>query len=592
MKKYLITTADEATWKFDEKVVFLGEWCRLYNRKHIWKEMDFDVAKPYSLDQPKKDTDFLKIRKLEKKLFPVFYKLLNENFYTSHSERFWQIILGNWFRKVLELILNRVNSIKECLNNYNIYGTTVYKNYDHSLITHDFASFENACEDDIWNNILCAKILSFLSISDIKIEYIEKYQNKKKDIKIITSEKNQYSNNLILNFLIGTYVKIAKQFVKKNDAFIINSYLPTKQEIKLELSLKQFPLLWKLQKSNLNKTETLYKPNTHLRKELKKKLINVSDGEFEKVVCELLFLLLPTCYLEGFKEFKQFALQQPWPQKPKFIFTSNNYESDDTFKFWTACKVEEGISYYVGQHGNNFGTLRNFSPRIEEITADKFLTWGFKKNLKHVPTFMFKTVGEKKKYDPKGNLVLIEVHRPYRYHTWDVVAEYNSYFEDQKEFVKILNKDPKKNLVVRFHKAYKKFRWDDELRWKDFDPVVKTDTGEVNIRDLISRSRLVVHSYDSTGMLETLNLNIPTLAFWQNGLDHLENSVKPLYQKLVDSGIVHLSSKSASDKVNNVWSDVDTWWNQTDVQEARKQFCECFAKESQNPILELKKIFI
>ena len=85
-------------------------------------------------------------------------------------------------------------------------------------------------------------------------------------------------------------------------------------------------------------------------------------------------------------------------------------------------KLREGISYYVGQHGNNFGTLRNFSPRIEEITADKFLTWGFKKNLKHVPTFMFKTVGEKKKYDPKGNLVLIEVHRPYRYHTWDVVS--------------------------------------------------------------------------------------------------------------------------------------------------------------------------
>ena len=53
----------------------------------------------------------------------------------------------------------------------------------------------------------------------------------------------------------------------------------------------------------------------------------------------------------------------------------------------------------------------------------------------------------------------------------------------------------------------------DELRWKDFDPAVKVDTGEVDIRDLISRSRLVVHSYDSTGILETLNLNIPTLAF-------------------------------------------------------------------------------
>ena len=83
------------------------------------------------------------------------------------------------------------------------------------------------------------------------------------------------------------------------------------------------------------------------------------------------------------------------------FFTSNNYESDDAFKFWTACKVEEGISYYVGQHGNNYTTLRNFSPRIEEITADKFLTWGFKKNPKHVPAFIFKTVGEKKNMIPK-----------------------------------------------------------------------------------------------------------------------------------------------------------------------------------------------
>ena len=93
-------------------------------------------------------------------------------------------------------------------------------------------------------------------------------------------------------------------------------------------------------------------------------------------------------------------------------------------------------------------------------------------------------------------------------------------------------------------------------------------------------------------MLETLSLNIPTLAFWQNGFDHLENSAKPLYQKLVDAGIIHLSPKSVSDKINVIWSDVDSWWNQTNVQEARKQFCECYAREIQNPIYELKRILI
>lgn len=592
-KRYLITTANEKTWKFGEKVVFLGEWCLLYNRKHIWKEMDFVVAKAYGLKQHTRDADHLKIRKLEKKLFPKIYELLNENFGTSHSERFWQIILGAWFRRTLELLLNRVNSLKECFDNYNIYGTTIYKNNDYSLLTHDYKSFENACEDNIWNNILNAKILSLLDIPDIKIEYIEnKFQNKKKNIKLNFSKRNQYSNNLILNFLMANYVKIAQRFVKKNDAFILNSYLPLKQEIKLELSLKQLPSLWKYQRSDSNIIETLFKSNIHLRKELKKKLTYVSGEKFENVVCELLFFLLPTCYLEGFKEIKQFALQKPWPQKPKFIFTSNNFETDEVFKVWTACKVEEGIKYYVGQHGNNYTTLKNYSPKIEEITADKFITWGFKKNPKHVPAFIFKTVGRKKKYNPKGNLVLIEVHRPYRYHTWDVVAEYSKYFNEQKEFVKILKKDPKKNLIIRFHKDHKKFGWDEKSRWKDFDPALKLDTGEVDIRDLTSKSRIVVHSYDSTGILETLNLNIPTLAFWQNGLDHLENSVKPLYQKLVDAEIVHLSPKSVSDKVNTVWSDVDTWWNQNYIQEARKQFCECFARQSQNPIVELKKILI
>ena len=37
-KKYhLITSANELTWKFDRPVVFLGEWCRLDDRKHVWQ---------------------------------------------------------------------------------------------------------------------------------------------------------------------------------------------------------------------------------------------------------------------------------------------------------------------------------------------------------------------------------------------------------------------------------------------------------------------------------------------------------------------------------------------------------------------------
>ena len=42
--RYLITTADESTWKFDRPVIFLGEWCRIYDRRHIWEDMDAIVS--------------------------------------------------------------------------------------------------------------------------------------------------------------------------------------------------------------------------------------------------------------------------------------------------------------------------------------------------------------------------------------------------------------------------------------------------------------------------------------------------------------------------------------------------------------------
>ena len=69
-KRYLITTADERTWKFDRPVIFLGEWCRLYDRKHVWESMDAVVAEPYGLGMVKKDADYAEARQLEDKIFP------------------------------------------------------------------------------------------------------------------------------------------------------------------------------------------------------------------------------------------------------------------------------------------------------------------------------------------------------------------------------------------------------------------------------------------------------------------------------------------------------------------------------------------
>ena len=49
MKRFLVTTAIEETWPKDGPVLFLGKWCRLYNRKSVWEKLDVEIA-PYHWD--------------------------------------------------------------------------------------------------------------------------------------------------------------------------------------------------------------------------------------------------------------------------------------------------------------------------------------------------------------------------------------------------------------------------------------------------------------------------------------------------------------------------------------------------------------
>lgn len=589
-KRQLITTADELTWKFNQPVIFLGEWCRLYSRKHIWQKMDSIVAKPYGLGASKKDTDYFNVKMLEEKLFPELCILLNGYHGTQHNERFWSIIIGHWFRATLLMLLNRVNTLEQCFLTEEISETTLYHSEYCSLASPDWRSAIISFNNDQWNNVLNGRIINLLDNINISLNYYEDENSSfvYQGFKYKASINDQSFKRKILKWAQIIYSKIATKFVKNTDALIINSYLPIKEEIKLELSLGQWPQMW-----NVFTPKIDLKPDQILRKNLTKKFEHKSENYIENIIRTLLFELLPVYYLEAQQDLKKIVNELPWPKSPKFIFTSNNFYTDEVFKLWTAIKVELGTKYYVGQHGNNYFSRKHQFPRIEEKTSDKFLTWGWTNGLaKYIPAFIFKTAGRKPfSYNINGRLLLIETVQSRRLVTWDATSEHDKYFEDQKKFVSELANEPKNKLTIRLSTHYQELKYNDDSRWYEFDQSLKIDNGNIAIRHLIADSRLVVHSYDSTGILETLSQNIPTLAFWQNNFDHLREEVIPEYQMLVDAGIVHLSAKSVADKVNEIWSDVDKWWSERNVQDARKNFCDKYAKNCENPTKTLSSFF-
>jgi putative transferase (TIGR04331 family) len=585
--RYLITSSNEKTWKFDRPVIFLGEWCKVYGRMSIWKDMDYIVAKSYGLEEKQKINDLRFVRSLEEKLFNKFYELLNQVHNRDEDERYWKIVLGHWFRRTIDVLFNRIKTIEHCLLKYNISGTMLLSFKDLELASVDSSTSILAFNDESWNCAVNDYIIKYFG-KNFPVEYINLIDENNFNIRREKILKKISFKSHLLKFLRYFYTIVSNNFISNNEAFIVNSYLPKIEELKLQFALGQFPKLWKVPKFTSTK-----KVDLSLRERLTKQFtITKSDG-VESIVTNLLFKLIPICYLESFTELENFSSIQKWPNSPKFIFTSNCYDFDEVFKIWSANKLKSGSKYYIGQHGNNYGTNQFYAPSIEEIYSDKFLSWGWVDSYsKILPAFIItqpKII--KKNFCSNGKLLLVELCLNHRITTWDVFEEFQHYFNDQLDFVSNLSQHPRDDLIVRLHSGYQNFNWGELLRWNDFDPNVIIDEGKIKLAKLTCNARLIVFSYDSTGFLEALSQNTPTLAFWQNDFDHLKDSAKPYYKLLLEAGIIHLDSDKAAKKVNDIWEDVEGWWSQSSVQEARRIFCDRYAKVSRNPVKDLIEIF-
>jgi len=155
-----------------------------------------------------------------------------------------------------------------------------------------------------------------------------------------------------------------------------------------------------------------------------------------------------------------------------------------------------------------------------------------------------------------------------------------------------LEHEIQKSTLVRLHSQARNLQWYEDQRWTDRFPGIKLEYGDAKIKHLISKSRLVVHSYDSTGLLETLTLNIPTLCFWPSEFDHLLDEFIPDYEILKKGKIFFPNPKEISQHINEIWSDIDSWWLNKQTQDARKAFCKKFSRNTNKPLIELRRLLL
>ena len=122
---FLATTADQRYWNKDEKIFFLGEWCRTHDQKHIWSNLDHEVM-PYHWSDPNRYyRDFQYLDELYERYLRLLSEKLNSLHGENHSLRYWRLILSPWLYYFLQVTYDRYLSIRSAIDSKKVTKTWV-----------------------------------------------------------------------------------------------------------------------------------------------------------------------------------------------------------------------------------------------------------------------------------------------------------------------------------------------------------------------------------------------------------------------------------------------------------------------------------
>ena len=577
LKKHLVTTPLEYTWpKKNEKILFLGEWCKSYSKKDQWENLDFEVLDYHWNDRNKFEKDYYYLIDLYEKILKKISMKMNSLHEVNFSQRYWRILLGPWLALFIQSVYDRWEMIQLAINSDECLQSNVIIESELIWTSFNYADFKKlVMESDEWNNFIYGKIIQ---LHHEKI-HINKINSNNLNRQIINS-----NNKSLKMFLLRVYQSIVNFINPNKSSLIISSYLNLIDDTSLSLRLSQLPLF-------INVQETKQHPPDKDKRGWR--LDFDTSSSFEKFIVKLIPNQIPSIYLEGYNSLHKKVKKLNWPKSPKSIFTSNSIHQDDMFKHYAG--INSKAPLVIGQHGGNYGISKlSFQEYHELSIADKYISWGWTNSSfksKIYPLGQLNSKSIKKTNSKKTKLLLVTTVLPrYSYVMISVVisSQWLSYFKDQIEFVKKLDQSISSKTTVRLYRY--DLGWEQEDRWREKLPNLNYDRGFSNIESLLNETKLYVATYNSTTYLETFILNIPTVIFWDPNYWENRDSVKMLFSELKRVKVFHDTPESAAKHINEIWNNVEGWWESSEVKEVINKFNNSVNKQNKNLISDLKKI--
>lgn len=568
IEKFLACTALDETMPISGEVYYLGEWCKLYSKK-----VSFEIKHIYDYhwnNNLKFNNDFDYLSEFYQLVLIELSNYLNKYHDINKPVEYWRIIIGYWLGYAIHVIFDRYENLK----NLKAEGFTSFflNEKDSFIVPTNTENFAKLVTEDRWNSHLYYMILNCID-NNFEIKLIEK-----SNIISNTTKRNSYKTNILKK-----YQFLLKYLNNSKSPLIISSYLSKIDEFRFNLKFSSLPYF-------INTShETIFNPNMNDRKI---KLDFKCDNEFEELTAQLLIKLLPTTFLEGFKDLTSNINNFSWPSSPKFIYTSNSIFFDDKFKLYCAENKSKGAKLFIGQHGGSYGIAKqSFSENYQLSISDYFFSWGWNSTTfknKIIPIGVISKF-KKLKVDPSIILIVTTALPRYSYHLWSSSksSQFVNYTENHFKFISTLNSSINNSLIVRLIK--KDYGWEQIKRYRNKFPNLNIDSGETKMTDLLSKTKLYIGTYNATSYLEAIYLNIPTVIYWDINEWEIRDEAKPYFDDLKKVKVFFEDPVSAAIHVNEIYNDIEEWWNSKEVSKAVLNFKNNFCREEKDIVNTLTK---
>jgi len=576
---FLITTALEKSWKSNEKILFLGEWCKIYSRKHVWSKFDFDILPYHWAVKNKRDYDYKYLNNIYEIYLPILSRKLNDIHGYNHTDRYWRIVIGHWLSYFINVLYDRYYSIKSAMQYGKISSTILLTSDKTNWIAKNYNQFSEYVKDDKWNHYIFSEIIKLLNA--FPYETIETPN--------LPANSNQSIKSRFLKMFSNNTYKCYSKLIPsewKNIVFI-DTHFALNDLLKLQIKLRQFPFPY---------YASLDIPRIDIDNQMRDEIfINRATNEYEKILEKLLPSQIPSVHLENYSQTRKIGMSY-FPNNPKMIYTETAQAVDNAFKLWAAEKVESGVKLLTAQHGGVTGSgLWEEAEEHYIKISDKYYTFGWtkdhSKNVKPLSNGVLIKAKKNMVASPNGDILCVLTTLPryhYRFFSCPQGPMFQNYMKTIIDFANSVSSEVHDIIKFRLDKSYNwKTCVKEQLISHGFEDMI--DKINIPITKRLNKCRLCIVTTNNTTLLETLSANFPTLAFWNREDWELRTEAIPYYEELNKVGILHYDIKSIINKLDSIYHDPLLWWHSESLQAAVKRFRNQFAHVNNDWLLEWEK---